>query len=325
MVGKTLKPDFLILTFPKSGSTSLHQSLKQHPDICLPLYKETWYFSRNYAEGESWYRERFWHCKQSKIPQRVVEISTEFLLKDEYLERIKETLPGAKIVVLLRDPVQRSVSHYYHSIREGFETRSITEVLVEMENTQVIYNKESMYKNENTYENESIYKYGYLTFSLRYRLSIETLLKLYDRQNIKFILFEELIKEEGKVLHELQSFFEVKPIPLSLMRENVAGVSRGKSLKFLTGFPLLVYRKLNGSKILDKSISLDHKRKTREIRNRFLSLLKKIARLGNKELSKPPLNDELKEKLVVCFNKELKGIEKITGLPIAEYWPWYRP
>lgn len=314
-----MKPDVLFLTFPRSGSTSLHETLKQHPDICLPLNKETWYFSRNYAEGESWYRDRFWHCKNSKAPKRTAEISTEALLKDEYLERVGETLPAAKIVVVLRDPVERTVSHYYHSVREGFETRPIENVLRG--------NGESEWscKEKNTYENETIYKYGYLSFSLRYRASIETLLQLYDREHIKFILFEELIKEPEKVLFELQSFMQVEPLPLSLKQEHTAGIPRGKAIRFITGLPFVLYRGLNRSRWLDKRVPIEQKQKTRALRSRMLALLKKFAERGNKKCRKPPLNEKLRANLTTCFNRELKGIEKITGLPTAEYWPWYRP
>lgn len=312
-----MKPDFLILTFPKSGSTSLHETLKKHTGICLPLNKETWYFSREYAKGDNWYQERFWHCNKDRLNISVGEISTEILLKDEYLERMKETVPGAKIVVLLRDPVQRTVSHYYHSVREGFESRSIEEVLLGQENIEDFY-KES-------YINEGVYKYGYLTFSLRYRSSVEALLKLYKREDIKFFLFERLMKEPGQVLHELQSFLEVKPVPLPLMRENVAGVSRGKFLKFITGLPLRLYRGISRSRWLHQIVPVEKKRKTRNARSSLLALLKRVDSMSRKEFKKPPLNDELEQYLIDRFNSELKGIEKITGLPVQEYWKWYQP
>jgi hypothetical protein len=311
--GEKMKPDFLILTFPKSGSTSLYETLKKHPDICLPLNKETWYFSREYPKGESWYRERFWHCNKYNSKKKVGEISTETLLKDEYLERMKETLPGAKIVVLLRDPLQRTVSHYYHSVREGYETRSFEEALPGKK------------KNEDSYVNEGIYKYGYLAFSLRYKSSIKALLNLYEMEKIKFILFENLIEEPVKVLHELQSFLEVKPITLSLMWENAAGISRGRSLKFLTGLPLRLYLKITRSSWLYKMVPVDKKRKTRKVRSGILALLKGFAGMSRKEFKKPPLSSEMKLYLIDCFNKELKGIEKMTGLPILEYWTWYQP
>jgi hypothetical protein len=302
-----MKPDFLILTFPRSGSTSLHETLKKHPGICLPLNKETWYFSREYSRGESWYRERFWHCNSGKAGKMVGEINTEALLKDEYLERVKETLPGAKIVVLLRDPLQRTVSHYHYGLRVGYETRSIEEALMGKE------------------KNESIYKYGYLTFSLRYKSSLETLLNLYNRESIKFILFEKLTKEPGKVLHELLSFLGVQPMALSLMRENVAGISRGKPLKFLTGLPLLLFQKITGAGWLDKMVPVDKRRKTRKIRSGIAALLKRFAGKSSKEFKKPPLSDEMKSYLIDYFNKELEGIEKMTGLPIPGYWTWYQP
>ena len=312
-----MKPDFLILTFPKSGSTSLHATLKKHPEICLPLNKETWYFSREYARGDRWYTERFWHCNKEESNIKIGEISTETLLKDEYLERMKETVPHAKIVVLLRDPLQRTVSHYFHSIREGFEKRSIEEVLQGQENIEDFYTE--------SYANEGVYKYGYLTFSSRYRSSVEALLKLYKREDIKFFLFEQLMKEPEQVLHQLQSFLEVKPMALPLMRENVAGVSRGRLLKFITGLPLHLYQGISRSHWLHQMVPVQKKRKTRNARSSILASLKRFDNMSRKESRKPPLDNELKQYLIDYFNRELKGIEKITGLPIQQFWNWYQP
>jgi len=323
-----MKPDFLILTFPKSGSTSLHETLKQHPDFCLPLNKETWYFSRKYSKGDAWYKERFWHCTKKNKTVKVGEISTEVLLKDEYIEKVHKTLPNVKIIVLLRDPLQRTVSHYYHSVREGLEFRPISEVIKiinndKMLNHEAIYNVESTYIKETTYENECIYKYGYLSFSLRYHASIETLLKLYPRGNILFVLFERLIKEPGKALLELQDFLHVDPLPLALKRENVAALPRSKSLRLITRLPLLLYQKLNTNSWLDKIVPLEHKRKTRSLRTWLVTILNKLSGLSNKEFKKPPLKDDLRVILESNFRKELIGIDKLTGLSVDEYWPWY--
>ena len=176
-----------------------------------------------------------------------------------------------------------------------------------------------------SYANEGVYKYGYLTFSSRYRSSVEALLKLYKREDIKFFLFEQLMKEPEQVLHQLQSFLEVKPMALPLMRENVAGVSRGRLLKFITGLPLHLYQGISRSHWLHQMVPVQKKRKTRNARSSILASLKRFDNMSRKESRKPPLDNELKQYLIDYFNRELKGIEKITGLPIQQFWNWYQP
>jgi len=309
-----MKPDFLILTFPKTGSTSLFETLKKHPEICLPLKKETWYFSRRYNKGGNWYNERFWHCRKYKSKKtHIGEVNTEAMLKDKYLERVKSTLPDVKIIVLLRDPLKRTISHYYHSVRVFGENRQLDKAIFgEDEN---ILNKEPRYA----------YKCGFIIFSTRYKGSIQKLLDLYTKKKIKFILLEELIENPSKVLNEIQCFIGVHPIDLPLMRTNISRMPiKNHFLMFISQFPLLLFQKLGCIRLHDSPFLFGLKRYTRKFRFSMIHFLKKISELVYKEFNKPQLDKRLKSKLVNRFNQELKELDRISGLPLSKYWTWYR-
>jgi len=309
-----MKPSFLILTFPKTGSTSLYETLKKHPEICLPLHKETWYFSRFYSRGDNWYHERFWHCDKYKNRKSLIgEVSTDAMLKNKFLERIKKTLPDAKIIVLLRDPIKRTISHYYHSSRVYHENRNIDEALLSKK-ANILSNK-----------NECTYKYGFLIFSTRYKSSIQKLLDLYAKEKIKFILLEELIENPSKILNEIQHFIGVHSIDLPLMRTNVSRMPiKNHFLIFISQLPLLLFRKLEHISRHNNLFSSGLKHYTRKFRFSMEHFLKNISELVYKEFNKPQLDKRLKSKLVNRFNQELKELDKISGLPLSKYWTWYR-
>jgi hypothetical protein len=123
------KPDFLIIGAQKSGTSWLWDILKQHPGTDLNIKKEIFFFSssKNYRKGLPWYYSHFQHLDSSKL---IGEASTDYfydnvlidnLRVDHTLPQIPELimteLPKIKILIILRDPVRRAISAYYHHMR----------------------------------------------------------------------------------------------------------------------------------------------------------------------------------------------------------------
>jgi hypothetical protein len=129
-------PDFLVIGAQRSGTSSLYRYLGWHPDVLSPLRKETEYFTREYVRGEGWYRAHFPLDARAALRARLrSSTSVTFEATPDYLfhpltpERAAHLLPDAKLVVLLRDPVERAFSHYRHMVRLGFETLSFDDAL----------------------------------------------------------------------------------------------------------------------------------------------------------------------------------------------------
>jgi hypothetical protein len=116
-------PDFVILGAQRSGTTSLYRWLSAHPSIVPPTNKELHYFDLNYAKGEGWYRSRF----PFERPGRVTGEASPYLLYHPLApERVARDLPPTtRFIVLLRDPVQRALSHYWHERRMKAETQPL--------------------------------------------------------------------------------------------------------------------------------------------------------------------------------------------------------
>ena len=119
-------PEFLIIGGMRCGTTSLYQYLAAHPEIEPALGKELNYFSLHYGRSLRWYRGHF----PRRAPGRLsFEASPYYLFHPEAPHNVAETLPDVKLVVLLRDPIERAYSHYLHTRRRGFEPLSFAAAL----------------------------------------------------------------------------------------------------------------------------------------------------------------------------------------------------
>lgn len=302
------KLKFLIVSFPKTGTTSLDKTFRQHPEVCLPLRKETWFFEDvNFKKGIDWYEKQF----PQSLPAKSCcgEITTTVLLQDNFLEKIKKVIPDGKIIVLLRDPIKRCLSHYYHSVRLGKEIFPLEKAISE-ENKRLLSKK------------YSYTTYAYAAIGSRYFSSIKNLLAAYPRKQIKFVLFEELIKNSEDVISDLYKFIGVSPLKHSLARENMARMPKNKFLKsilelpgkFLSLYPSVFIRRLT-PKFIERKICI--------FRHKIHRAISELPELSYKEFETPPMPPKLAQNLADKYNKELKGLDKFINKPIADYWKWY--
>jgi hypothetical protein len=114
-------PDFLILGAQKAGTTTLYDNLVRHPQVLPCDIKEVHYFDVNYFRGPNWYRSHF-PLKSKMRPGMITgEGSPYYLFHPAVHERVKDSCPDCKFLVVLRDPVTRAFSHYQHEVRKGRE------------------------------------------------------------------------------------------------------------------------------------------------------------------------------------------------------------
>lgn len=128
-------PDVLVIGAQRCGTSSLYRYLGAHPHVVASVRKETEYLSRFHARGELWYRAHFPLSARLAFARawgsgRVTfEATPDYLLHPWAPERAARVMRGAKLVVLLRDPVARAHSHYRHMRRLGYESLSFADAL----------------------------------------------------------------------------------------------------------------------------------------------------------------------------------------------------
>ncbi len=116
-------PNLLIVGAQRCGTSSLYKYLQMHPEVRSSLRKEVEYFTLHFDKGEAWYRAHFpRRAEVEKAGVRVLfEATPNYLFDPRCAERAAAAVPDARIVILLRDPVQRAFSHYQHNRRLGHE------------------------------------------------------------------------------------------------------------------------------------------------------------------------------------------------------------
>lgn len=128
-------PDFIIIGAQRSGTTSLYRLLSAHPSVARPtVSKGIGYFDVNYAKGMKWYRGHFPLNLTTKLFARtanpqVFESSGYYSFHPLAAQRIARDLPNVKLVMMLRDPVERAYSAHRHELVRGFETEAFEEAL----------------------------------------------------------------------------------------------------------------------------------------------------------------------------------------------------
>jgi hypothetical protein len=138
-------PSFLIVGAQRCGTTSLYRALAGHPLIIKPvLRKGVHYFDVGYDHGMSWYQAHFPLKSTAQRLQRryghhtqVFESSPYYLFHPLATARIAWNLPGVKLIVLVRDPVERAVSAHAHELARGFETEPSFERALDMEDDRL--------------------------------------------------------------------------------------------------------------------------------------------------------------------------------------------
>ena len=191
-------PNFMCIGAAKSGTTTLYDILKQHPEIFIPAFKEPHFFDipENYNNGIEWYEKNYFRNINKKI---IADFTPSYFFEKQVPKRIFNDLgEDMKFVILLRHPVDRAYSHYLHSVRDKNEYVSFEEALRKEDNRidKFIKNKDYLSYLRNSYYHQGLY--GEM---------IERYLQYFSLDNFLFIQFEnEFIIDRKNVIDKLLIF-----------------------------------------------------------------------------------------------------------------------
>jgi len=200
-------PDFLGIGAQKSGTTTLHQLLEMHPGVFVPPRKELHYFTMHSHRSMGWYASCFEGASPS---QRVGEITPYYLYHAPAAERIAARLPQVRIIVLLRDPVSRAISHYYHSVRLGVEPLSIKDAF-EAERFRLSGSADPTAPSIPS--SFSHMHHSYLDRS-RYEVQLRRWLALLPKSQFLIIRSEDMFQTPAHAWNQIQSFLDIPCVGL---------------------------------------------------------------------------------------------------------------
>jgi hypothetical protein len=180
-----MKVDFFIVGAPKSATTSLYHYLGQHEGISMSTIKEPDFFSHTELHKQKLYYKskpvsdiNTYHnlFLTKKKSQLLGEASVSYLFYPKVSERIFSYNPNAKIIIVLRNPVERTVSHYQMDKRLGFIKYNLADVL-----------------NDSTIENHSLYYQQYIQLSYYYQ-QVKKYIDVFGKENICILKYDDLKK-----------------------------------------------------------------------------------------------------------------------------------
>jgi hypothetical protein len=199
-------PQAMIIGAMKCGTSSLHNYLTQHPGVIAPLRKEVHYFDVRFDHGERWYRANFGRVGE---PGLNLDSSPYYLAHPLAPQRAHALVPEAKLIVLLRDPVRRAYSHYWHERDKKRESLSFEEAIA-AEPARLGDDEQRLARGE-LRQSRAHQHFSYLARG-RYAEQLERWWRHYPRERLLVLRFEELARDPLAVLDRTLEFLGLSSI-----------------------------------------------------------------------------------------------------------------
>tara|TARA_B110000196_G_C21153068_1_gene671060 strand:+ start:2295 stop:3269 length:975 start_codon:yes stop_codon:yes gene_type:complete len=218
IIGETrVLPDFILCGAPRCGTTSIYEGLSEHPNIFSAKVKEIYFFDGNFHRGENWYRYHFPPKLKKFIIKKILrkkfvtgEATPFYLIHPHAAQRIKKINSKTKLIVILRNPIDRAYSHFSSAIKNGKENFSFEESIKEEEN-RIKGEMEKMIDDESYYSSEIYYKRAYFLQGLYYN-DLNQWMKVFPKNQFLIINSEEFFKNPSKNFNEIFKFLEISQI-----------------------------------------------------------------------------------------------------------------
>tara|TARA_Y100000310_G_scaffold327978_1_gene395253 strand:+ start:5155 stop:5997 length:843 start_codon:yes stop_codon:yes gene_type:complete len=205
-------PDFIVIGVGRGGTTTLHHNLSKNPCLFSASYDETGFFDENFHLGLNWYRSlfpsKFTKNKTLKNLKNFLayEVTPAYIRRPWAARRIAEVLPNVKLIAILRNPVDRTYSHYNMSLSEGNYKSSFEDVVnnnfKELEELSSSYEKSSDEYFKNFVEHSHIAR-GFYAEQLKIWFNI------FGNKQIHITSTENLAANPQQTFSDIFKFLEV--------------------------------------------------------------------------------------------------------------------
>lgn len=300
-------PDFLTIGAPKAGTTALHAALARHPQLFMSQVKEPKFFlsdgpppTRGGPGDAQTYREHVWRREDYEAlfdaapPGTLTGESTPFYLYDLAAQRrIRKSIPEARLIVVLRDPVERAHSNWTHLWSAGLEP--IGDVL------------EACAEEDRRVAAGWAPFWHYLGLG-RYGRQLEHLFTLFPREQVLVYRYRDLVDRPADTLDRICRFLGVESgVVTEVPRENVTAHPE----------PTFGHRMLSRALRVGSSVG------------RFLPPRVSVAltdplerKLQRRARSRQPLTWDQRERLISHFTQDVALLQRVTG---EDFSDWLRP
>ncbi|GAB4228885.1 MAG: sulfotransferase domain-containing protein [Stanieria sp.] len=276
-------PNFLIIGAAKAGTTALHEYLQQHPQIYLTPTKETNFFAFEgkkinfQGPGDEALKDfsitdlKTYQAEFAKVTNQIAigEACPLYLYDTKASQRIKDYLPDVRLIVILRNPVERAYANFLHLVRDGREPYTDFSLALQDELTRIANNWEWFWH---------YIQLGY------YSIQLQRYYDIFDRNQIKVYLYEDLRSKPLALLEDIFQFLEVEPsfVPDMGRKPNKSGMPKNKIAHYFLTKP-------NPLKTILKPL--------------FPAQLRQ--KIQHQNLNTPQLSEAVKHKLIAIYQEDI--------------------
>ncbi|HEV2776907.1 MAG TPA: sulfotransferase [Solirubrobacteraceae bacterium] len=276
-------PDFLIIGAAKAGTTSLHYYLSQHPQVSMSSPKETNFFTRDdYVDALDWYMSCF--PGEPGVRGEASPHYSNFPHHRDVPERIAALMPDVKLIYLVRDPIERAESHYFHKYFNRTESRSIDDAFAQVDCGHV-----------------------YITSS-KYGMQLERYLEYFPMSQIMMVDNRDLKHARESTMRSVFSFLDVDP------SFDSAAFSREIKDRKKT------VRMSRTAERLHRSPPVQIARRSLPVRFReplFATARRVLSPTGH--VAPARLSGETRDRVAAFFVEDAARLRALTGLPLAHW------
>ncbi len=289
-----MKVNAIIIGAGRSGTTTLYQYLEKHSDVCFSDIKEVHYFSVEdlYQRGEDYYHSFWQHCKEERIK---IAADTYLLIDKNAPQRIAEYNPEMKIIIILRNPVERAWSSFQYAKNNGYisDNKSFIQSINEEESH--ISNSDITVQNNLCNVWQSMY-YEHISYWSEF----------FPRDNILILKTSDLKNNTTHLLNQLSDFLNIDEFEIedADIKANKSAEAKSKALQqFLLNRnnPLrTVLRKILPEKIKQKIL--------------HSGITEKLSSINRKETSYTPISEEDRKYVDELLKKDINRLESVFGV-----------
>ena len=294
----SIKIDFIYLGAPRAGSTWLYYCLREHSQICVPKKKEIHLFDEDYnLEKFSHFEQNFSHCLNGQIKGL---FPVTYLANKKIPLFLKKNFPKIKIIVCLRNPIERAYSHYWIRRAMGKIDKSISF--------------------------EEAMKLDYIINMGFYYSYLKTYFEIFPHENILVTIYEDIQDDSLKFIQKVFRFLEVDDslVPQKHTRRIHPSVKSKLRSDFLN---TLIHKSINFGKLIKKRFSGGVEFINFLKRLKFDSLINflkhlnlvDVMELESERYQKPPLNPDTVKYLQVVYKDDINKLENLINRDLS-FW-----
>lgn len=273
-------PNFLYVGPDKAGSSWLHETLSDHPDVFLTPAKDLYFFDRYYDRGLGWYADQFRGAQGEEV---VGEVCQDYLFDPQAARRIARDLGPVRVMVSLRDPVERAWSSYLYMRKHGEGPDTFGAALG---------------------QRPELLEHG------RYATGLGRFLEVLPREHVHVALFDDLVADPQAYLDAVTDFLGVDPMPMSEQQREArlpAAAARSVAVASLARRGADWVRAHDGARLVGRV-------------KRSPLVHQVLYRPLDRTAVRPDAADVAVVRRVL--EPEVDALERTVGLPLREAWGW---